>query len=283
MVARRRLPLLVAALALTAGTATACTDANGTNGKNYVAGDGAVIEIDPGDRGDPVDARGETLDRRPARPGRLTAARSWWSTCGGRVPAVPHGGAAAGRRRRRAARRRHDRRASTSGTPARTTRWPSSAGSACPTPRSTTPAASLLLELPVAVQPARHAQHGGPRPPGPGRRADPRRDPLQADPDRRWSRRRRPRMDDWLRETAFSGSMVARGPGRGPRRAGVLLLAVRDPAAARATSPTRPGSPAPTSPTPRPNRAAAGCSPARRCSCSASRSSSSAWACCRRA
>ena len=85
MVARRRLPVLVAALALTAGTATACTDANGTNGKNYVAGSGAVIEIDPADRGEPVDISGETLtgdqlDLTDQR-GSVVVVNVWWSGC----------------------------------------------------------------------------------------------------------------------------------------------------------------------------------------------------------
>jgi thiol-disulfide isomerase/thioredoxin len=62
MTTRRRLPLLVAALAVTAAVASACTDANGTNGKDYVTGDGRVIQIASGDRGDPVEVSGESLD-----------------------------------------------------------------------------------------------------------------------------------------------------------------------------------------------------------------------------
>jgi len=54
--------VLVAALAVTASTASACTDVNGTDGKSYVTGDGRVRQIDPAERGDPVDVRGETLD-----------------------------------------------------------------------------------------------------------------------------------------------------------------------------------------------------------------------------
>ena len=62
MAVRRRLSLIVAALAVTAGTATACTDANGTNGKNFVTGDGIVTEIPVADRDEPVDVSGETLN-----------------------------------------------------------------------------------------------------------------------------------------------------------------------------------------------------------------------------
>ena len=58
----RRLTLLVAALAVAGTTATACTDVDGTNGKDFVTGNGRVLQIAPGDRGDPVDAGGETLD-----------------------------------------------------------------------------------------------------------------------------------------------------------------------------------------------------------------------------
>ena len=85
MAARRRLALIVAALAVTAGTATACTEANGTNGKDYVAGDGVVIEIPPDDRGEPVELSGETLtgdqvdlaDRR----GSVAVVNVWWAGC----------------------------------------------------------------------------------------------------------------------------------------------------------------------------------------------------------
>jgi len=59
---RRRLPLLLAALAVTAAAASACTEASGTNGKDYVTGDGRVIQIADGDRGKPVEVSGETLD-----------------------------------------------------------------------------------------------------------------------------------------------------------------------------------------------------------------------------
>jgi thiol-disulfide isomerase/thioredoxin len=82
---RRCLPLLVAALAVTAAAATACTDANGTEGKEYVAGDGVVVEIDPADRRDPVDVSGETLagdhlDLAENR-GSVVVVNVWWSGC----------------------------------------------------------------------------------------------------------------------------------------------------------------------------------------------------------
>ena len=80
---RRRLLLLVAALAVTAATASACTDVNGTNGKNFVSGDGAVIEIS--DRGRPVAFSGETLtgdqlDVASLR-GQVVVVNVWGSWC----------------------------------------------------------------------------------------------------------------------------------------------------------------------------------------------------------
>ena len=57
----RRLPLLVVALAVTAGTATACTDVNGTNGKDFVTSDGVVIEVPASERKAPVSLAGESL------------------------------------------------------------------------------------------------------------------------------------------------------------------------------------------------------------------------------
>lgn len=57
----RRAVLLVAALVATAATASACTDVNGTNGKNFVTSDGVVIEYPAADRGDAVDISGESL------------------------------------------------------------------------------------------------------------------------------------------------------------------------------------------------------------------------------
>jgi thiol-disulfide isomerase/thioredoxin len=58
---RRRLPLLVAALAVTGAATTACTDVNGTNGKDFVTSDGVVIEIPVADRKQPVSVSGKSL------------------------------------------------------------------------------------------------------------------------------------------------------------------------------------------------------------------------------
>ena len=82
---RRRLSSLVAALAVTAGAASACTEANGTEGKNYVAGKSIVIEVPVEDRGEPVEFAGETLtgdqlDLATLR-GAPVVVNVWWSGC----------------------------------------------------------------------------------------------------------------------------------------------------------------------------------------------------------
>jgi thiol-disulfide isomerase/thioredoxin len=77
--------MLVAALAVTAAAATACTDTNGTNGKDYVTGDGRVIEIDEGDRGEPVEVSGESLDGDAVDltdlRGQVVVVNVWGSWC----------------------------------------------------------------------------------------------------------------------------------------------------------------------------------------------------------
>jgi thiol-disulfide isomerase/thioredoxin len=81
----RRGAVLAATLAVTAATASACTDANGTDGKEYVAGDGVVIEIPADQRGKPVELSGETLtgDRLDLadRRGSVVVVNVWWAGC----------------------------------------------------------------------------------------------------------------------------------------------------------------------------------------------------------
>ena len=81
----RRLSLVAVALALVAAAATACTEANGTNGKNYVTGDGRVIQIVQGERGDPVDVSGTTLDGEEFDladlRGQVVVVNVWGSWC----------------------------------------------------------------------------------------------------------------------------------------------------------------------------------------------------------
>ena len=53
--------MLLAALIVLGGTA-ACTEVEGTEGKNFVTSDGIVVEIAPEERSAPVEVSGETLD-----------------------------------------------------------------------------------------------------------------------------------------------------------------------------------------------------------------------------
>jgi thiol-disulfide isomerase/thioredoxin len=83
MVPRRRAAgLLVAALL----GLTGCSGLQGTDGKQYVAGDGQIVTFDREDRGAPVSASGEAvdggrLDLADFR-GRVVIANVWWSQCG---------------------------------------------------------------------------------------------------------------------------------------------------------------------------------------------------------
>ena len=82
----RRFPLVAAALALAVATATGCTEANGTDGKNYVTDDGVVIQIPVSERDDPVEVSGKTLTGEPLdladRRGSVVVVNVWWTGCG---------------------------------------------------------------------------------------------------------------------------------------------------------------------------------------------------------
>jgi thiol-disulfide isomerase/thioredoxin len=76
------------AVAVTAGllAVAGCSDLQGTDGKDYVGGEGQIVVIEPADREDPVDAsgpdlNGEELDLEDYR-GRVVVANLWWSGCG---------------------------------------------------------------------------------------------------------------------------------------------------------------------------------------------------------
>jgi thiol-disulfide isomerase/thioredoxin len=62
---RRRLPLLLAALALAVSTATACSDLDGTDGKTWITSEGSLQQVAAADRAQPVEAEGEDLDGNP--------------------------------------------------------------------------------------------------------------------------------------------------------------------------------------------------------------------------
>jgi len=86
MTSVRRLAPLVAALVVAVGGTSACTEANGTNGKDYVAGDGIVQEIAAEDRKAPVEISGETLDGGSLDladlRGKVVVINVWGAWCG---------------------------------------------------------------------------------------------------------------------------------------------------------------------------------------------------------
>ena len=213
-----------------------CTDVERHHGKTYVTGDGRVIQIDAGRPRRPGRRRRRDPRRRPARPRRPARQASWcvnvWgSWCPECRTEMPH----PGRRRRRAARRRHAWSASTSARRARTTRRAFERPAGIPYPSIYDPGSEQLLRFPPPINPRDTPSTVVLDRAGPGRGADPRRAALEADAARR--RRggggRGAAMADWFEATRRLRLDAAGRPGRGGRRAGVVLLALRDPAAAR--------------------------------------------------
>jgi thiol-disulfide isomerase/thioredoxin len=74
--------LLVSALLALAG----CTDLQGTEGKEYVGGDGQMVIYDRDERGEPVEASGPSVDGGELDladyRGQVVVANVWWSQCG---------------------------------------------------------------------------------------------------------------------------------------------------------------------------------------------------------
>jgi thiol-disulfide isomerase/thioredoxin len=83
----RSVPRVVAIVAAVGLLAVAgCSDLQGTDGKQYVGGDGQIVVIEPEDRDGPVEAsgpdlNGDELDLADYR-GRVVVANLWWSGCG---------------------------------------------------------------------------------------------------------------------------------------------------------------------------------------------------------
>ena len=211
-----------------------CTDCPGTGDGDYVPGDGKVAEVAVDDREDPVELAGETVQGddldladlpRPGRRGQRVVVG---------LRSVPHGDADAGRRRGELPPTRPSSSASTSATSPPRTRPAFERSSASTTPRSTTRAARRCSR----VRPLR------------GRRRCPRTCVLDREgrvaalisgavPSKThaastWSRTS-PDETRWVtgsRARPRAGSLALAVPVAAGRRAGVVLLPVRDPAAA---------------------------------------------------
>ena len=226
------------AVAVTAGVRRRPTE---TGDKGYVDGTGIITRLDADERKKPGEVSGETLDgqaglaRRLRRQGRRAQ----------RLGLVVRRRAA--RRRRPSPRPRASSRTTTSSssgstprTPAATTASPSSVASTSPTPRFYDPSGRTLLAFHGTLPPERDPEHRG------HRRA------RAGSPPASWVRCRAGRtlvdlVEDVrivtpVREPARPRRLVpraglrrvarARRPGRGGRRPGLVLLAVRGAAAA---------------------------------------------------
>ena len=72
--------VLVGLLAL-----TGCGSMSGTGDKGYVTGDGRVAQVDPADRGEPIDLEGDDLDGDPVGlaelRGQVVVVNVWGSWC----------------------------------------------------------------------------------------------------------------------------------------------------------------------------------------------------------
>lgn len=79
----RRAALPLAALAL---LVSGCSDVGSTGDLEYVAGEGQVIEVPTGDREEPVDIAGDTVQGEPLDVtdlrGGVVVLNVWWSGCG---------------------------------------------------------------------------------------------------------------------------------------------------------------------------------------------------------
>ena len=65
---------------------TGCSGLQGTDGKQYVGGDGQIVTFEPEDRGAPIEATGEAVDGDQLDltdfRGQVVIVNVWWSGCG---------------------------------------------------------------------------------------------------------------------------------------------------------------------------------------------------------
>ena len=273
----RQLPALLGGAAPAGGLHVA---SSGTGDKGYVTGDGQVVQrAARSSVRQPIDAVRRGPRRRAARPRGLPRQAGRGRGVGRVVRALPRRGPGGGRRRPRSSATD----AQFVGINLRDSSAPEpglrAQRSTCRTPRSTRPTGRRCSPSRGSSTPNSIPSFVVLDAEGRVAASDHRRAAVDAP---RWSSS----CEDVARgdrgwvsgspATAGSGSLAAGHPGGAGRRAGVVLLAVRDPAAAglpllrhRAVRCRPRGAPS-----------GAGCWPARCCSCSASRSSSSRSARC---
>jgi thiol-disulfide isomerase/thioredoxin len=67
------------------GLLAGCSSVSGTGGKGYITADGTVTEVDPADRGKPVELSGDDLDGDALSleelRGKPVVVNVWWSRC----------------------------------------------------------------------------------------------------------------------------------------------------------------------------------------------------------
>ena len=75
------LACLLAGVLLTAG----CGKIGGTGDLTYISGDGKVVEVPAGHRGDPISVSGTTVQGKPldlaSMRGKVVVVNMWWSGC----------------------------------------------------------------------------------------------------------------------------------------------------------------------------------------------------------
>jgi thiol-disulfide isomerase/thioredoxin len=81
---RRSAALVVATLSLLL-VATGCSSLEGTGDKGYISGNGQITQLDPAERGKPIELDGTTLHGDPLSledlRGEVVVVNVWWSQC----------------------------------------------------------------------------------------------------------------------------------------------------------------------------------------------------------
>lgn len=81
----RAVPRALVAVLVSLVVLAGCDSLGGTNDGGYVPGDGRVLQIAPGDRGEPIELAEKTLEGDPLDVadlrGQVVVVNTWWSGC----------------------------------------------------------------------------------------------------------------------------------------------------------------------------------------------------------